>query len=160
VRLGAAEVTSPGARPWLEMGAAAGIGDRIEFTGVVDAEELSRRLRACDLIVFVNEEGPSSRKTTLAAAMAHGMPIVALDGPEQWRELRDARAVEISPPRAAALSAVVGGLLADDRRRQELAARARAFYEDHMTLASVADALETIVETAAAARMGRRPRAT
>jgi len=148
--LGAGGPESRGAEQWLKLGEQAGLGDRIEFTGVIGADELSRRLGSCDLIVFVNGEGPSSRKTTLAAALAHGLPVISVDGRERWRELVDARAVELCAPRPAALSAVMASLLADPRQRRELGSRAQAFYDAHMTLAKAADALEAIVLGAAA----------
>ena len=35
-------------------------------------------------IALVDEEGPTSRRTMLAAALAHGRPVVATDGPNRW----------------------------------------------------------------------------
>jgi len=154
--LGAAEATSPEAMQWLRLAAQMGLADRIDFTGVVGAEELSRSIASCDLIVFVNGEGPSSRKTTLAAALAHGKAIVALDGWQRWSELLRAQAVEIAAPQPAALSGAIGRLLSDGRERKALASRAEAFYAAHMTLADVAGALETILAEATA-RGGSTP---
>jgi len=47
------------------------------------------------------------------------------------------------------LAATIDRLLADRPRRQELGARARVFYEGHMTLSGVTSALDEILANAA-----------
>lgn len=154
VLLGAGEPTSDEGKLWLKQANTARLRNQVEFTGVIGAEQLSSCIHSCDVIVFVNGEGPSSRKTTLAAALAHGRPIIVLDGPERWDELVSARAVEVVAHEPKALSSVIDRLLSDPRERRALAMRARAFYERNMTLADVATQLEVIL----AATPGRSER--
>lgn len=145
VLIGAPGPESPDGCLWTQLAAAAGLADIIEFTGVVPPEELSRRLQACDMAVLLNEYGPSSRRTTLAVALAHGMPIVALDGPDGWSELALEGAALIVPCEPQALATALDDLLADPSRRRDLGLRARRFYEHRMGITRVADAITEVL---------------
>lgn len=131
---GAPGPDSPDGRRWRSLADSAGLGERLEFTGTITAEEFSRRLREASVVVLVNEEGPSSRKGTLAMAMAHGRPIISLDGPNRWDELVESEAVLVVPPDADALASAVSALRAEEAARAALGARAAAFYRDRMSL--------------------------
>lgn len=50
--------------------------------GHLEADELSVRLRASDLLLLPFADGLSTRRTTLMAGIAHGLPVVGLYGPE------------------------------------------------------------------------------
>jgi len=93
---------------------------------------VSRQLAACEVIVFPDPSGPSSRKTSLAAALAHGKPVVALDGAQTWRELVDAGAVVVGANRDA-MAVELGRLMCDRDARSDLGARARAFSEGRLS---------------------------
>ena len=140
VLLGAPGPESTGGRHWRQLASAAGLDGVLEFTGTIDAVEFSRRLATCTVVVLVNEEGPSSRKGTLAAAMAHGRPIVSLDGPNRWQDVVSAGAVLVVPPAPAALAEALARLQARPGERTELGARAETFYRDRMSLDRAATA--------------------
>jgi glycosyltransferase involved in cell wall biosynthesis len=90
------------------------------------------------VLVFPDQGGPSSRKGTLAGALASGAPLVALEGPRMWPELRAAGALETVPPDSDSLAEALRELLADEPRRRALGARGRAFAETRMGLARTA----------------------
>ena len=84
------------------------------FSGLLAAQELSDALATCELLLFVDPLGPNSRKTTLAASLASGTPVLALDGQRRWGELADACAAELVPRSVDALADALGALLVDD----------------------------------------------
>lgn len=143
--IGAPGEDSPDGRMWRRLADRAGLGERVSFTGVVDVRELSAHLSACDVVVLVNEEGPSGRKTTLASALAHGRPIISLDGANRWKELIESAAVIVVPSAPEPLAVALHGLRASPSRRTELGARARAYYDGTMSLGRVADGFEALI---------------
>jgi glycosyltransferase involved in cell wall biosynthesis len=52
------------------------------WTGPLSPDDLSRHLSALDVYVHTHAAGASGRSTTLVSALAHGLPVVAYDGPE------------------------------------------------------------------------------
>ncbi len=143
--LGSPDRTSPSGQLWEQLGREADPRLRIEFSGILGAEDLARRLRSCDVIVLVNEEGPSSRKTTLAGALAHGMPTVSLDGPNRWEDLVEAGAVLVVPPDAKALADVVDDLRRSPERRHELGRRGHAYYHRRMSINHTSEAVARLL---------------
>lgn len=130
---------------WLRLAERAGVGERLRFSGVLEPPDLSAFISSCDLLILVNEEGPSARKTSLATALAHGRPIVSLDGPNRWEELVHSGAVVVVPPSPEALARAMNELRDDPERQAELGARARAYYDRAMTLDMVAERFEEVM---------------
>ena len=56
-----------------------GSGDII-WTGPLPHPDVSRLMAACDLFVLPYIDGISSKRTTLAAALLHGLPVLATRG--------------------------------------------------------------------------------
>jgi glycosyltransferase involved in cell wall biosynthesis len=136
--LGAPGRDSPAGRSWLLAAREAGLAQEPGFSGWLDAQQLSDALAACDVLLFVDPIGPNSRKTTLAASLASGRPVVAIDGPRRFGELAEAGAAEIVAPQARAVADALAGLLADPGSGERLAARGRAFAERSMSAARAA----------------------
>lgn len=113
-------------------------GCKIEFTGEVEDQGISSALTTAAFLVFPDEAGPTSRRTTLAAALAHGKAVVALDGKETWEELRLSQAVSLVPPIVSSLASEVRRLSSDARYRSALGSRARDFYQCRMSAEVVA----------------------
>lgn len=126
--VGAPGPDSAQAEQWRRSARSVGIADRVSFTGVLDAERYADAIASVDVVVFPDEDGPSSRKGTLAAAFAASRPVVAFDGPDTWRLAVDEHAVTLVPADAGDLSRALAGLLRDDERRDEQGRRAAAFY--------------------------------
>ena len=140
VLLGAPGPGSADGRRWSQLAIEHGCADCLEFTGVVDPEELSRRFAESVVVVLVNEEGPSGRKTTLAAALAHGLPVVSLDGYNRWDEVIEAGALQVVPADASALASALAALRDSPTARAALGMRGAAFADAHMSLRVAADA--------------------
>jgi glycosyltransferase involved in cell wall biosynthesis len=156
--LGAPGRDSAVAQELLSAARARGVAERVSVAGPLPAQELSDALARCDVLVFPDQGGPSSRKGSLAGALASGAPLVALEGPRMWPELRAAGALEIVPPDAAALAETLRELLADEPRRRALGARGRAFAETRMGLAHTAR--EVLALLAEMPRGGQAPAAS
>jgi glycosyltransferase involved in cell wall biosynthesis len=133
--LGAPGADSEVGELWRAGARARAIEEALCFSGTVAAQELSDMLAACELLLFVDRPGPTSRKTTLAGALASGTAVLALGGPENWVELIEADAAELAAPRPDALAAAVERLLGVPEERAALGARGRAFAEAHMSVA-------------------------
>jgi len=130
--IGAPGADSVAGRGWV--GPAGRRGGIVEFTGVLPAQHLSNTLAACDVLLFADVDGPSSRKTTLAASLVSGRPVIALDGPQAWVELIRANALAVVQRDPEALAEVIGQLLANHAAADALGARGRAFAEGHMSV--------------------------
>jgi glycosyltransferase involved in cell wall biosynthesis len=144
--IGAPGAASPAAREWLDGALARGFAREPGFSGTLPAQELSDRLAACDVLLSAEPSGPTSRKTTLAASLASGRPVLALDGPRTWRELIAADAAIAVQPSANAFAGALADLLADGQRRESLGARGRAFAAQTMTSAHSAQVLAGLLE--------------
>lgn len=105
----------------------------ITFTGIGTEEEISSQIAACEVIFHADPAGPTSRKTTLAAALSHGRPVLALDGPHRWNELVDAGAIKLTEPRLDSAAKALRVLLTNKQERAGLGARAQAFAERRLS---------------------------
>jgi glycosyltransferase involved in cell wall biosynthesis len=127
VLLGGPGSDSQAGAEWIAAASERRLGDRISFTGVLGAAELADALGTCEVLLFADTPGPSSRKGTLAGSLASGRPVLALDGPQRWREMLAAQAAEIVAPNAPALAEALARLIDDQPRRETLGRRGRAF---------------------------------
>ena len=143
--VGAPGPDSPQADTWRAAGARAGVRD-LSFTGVLPAAELAHAVASLDVVVFPDPAGPTSRRGTLAAALAHARPVLAIDGPQTWRRAVDEGAVVVSPE--AGLGHELRRLAGDDDARAEQGRRGREFYErrmsDDVVAATVLDAIREV----------------
>jgi glycosyltransferase involved in cell wall biosynthesis len=116
--------------------------DRVSGVGALEADALSAHLQACDLMVQPYVDGASTRRSTLMALLAHGVPVVTTVG----------RLSEPFWSSTAAVSAVTAGdvegmvqtvvaLAADAGRRQRQSVAARELYAARFDVAHVIKAL-------------------
>jgi hypothetical protein len=148
--LGAPGPDSAAAERWRQGARERGLHDLLSFSGVLAAQELSDALARCEVLLHPEPSGPTSRKGTLAASLASGRPVVALDGPRAWQELLDAGAASVVAPTAAALAEGVARLLSDEREREALGARGGAFARDSMGVSRSAAVVARMLREAAA----------
>ena len=141
VLLGAPGPQSPQGEAWMRAARLGGLEEAVEFTGVLSPEELGHRIDACDLITLVDREGPSSRRTMLAAVLAHGRPMIATDGPNRWDAPVSEGAVTLVPPVALHLGAAMQRLCDDPEERAAMSALAFKFYEREMSVNRTCDVL-------------------
>ncbi len=130
--LGAPGSASAQAQAWLDGARERGLKDALSFSGTLPAQEMSDALAACEMLLFADAAGPTSRKGSLAASLASGRPVLALDGPSTWRDLVAADAIRVVDPAPDALAGAVEALLDDEPAREALGARGRGFAEDTM----------------------------
>jgi glycosyltransferase involved in cell wall biosynthesis len=122
-------------RPFMEkLARQAGVANRITWTGYLPSTTLSRALAALDVYVHTRDVGASTRSTALAAALAHGLPIVAYRGSETCRLFVDEENILLATPGVpGALAECVARLLASAELRARLSAGACELYERHFT---------------------------
>jgi len=93
---------------------------RVRWTGYLEPAEMSRHLAAADLAVLPFDDGASLRRTTLIAALAHGLPVLSCGA------TAPAGGIEVVPAAdSEALAASIARLAADPARRAALAGAAR-----------------------------------
>ncbi len=112
-------------------------------TGYLAAEEVSSVLSSLDVFVGLYDDGACGRRTSLAAACAHGLPIVSTNGHNTDRSLfRDGdNCILIRYGDAAGLRVALQRLVDDVELRGQLAYRARETYRTQMSWAVVADGI-------------------
>jgi glycosyltransferase involved in cell wall biosynthesis len=144
--LGAPGQPSAVAEAWTKAARIRAVEDAMVFSGTLSSQGVSDALAECDVLLFADPPGPTSRKTTLAASLASGRPVLALDGPQRWTELGQAEAAMIVSPTADALAAAISGLLDNEGERTALAARGQSFAQQRMSLRPSARAVAGIVD--------------
>lgn len=127
--LGAPGAHSVTGKRWLDLARERGLEQAPTFSGTLSPQGLSDRLAACEILLFTDPAGPTSRKTTLTASLASGRPVVGLDGPQRWPELVESEAVSVVAPNAEALAGELQTLLADDSLRETLGEHGHRFAE-------------------------------
>lgn len=146
ILLGAPGRSSGAAEAWLGAAQTRGVTDLLLFSGTLAAQDLSDALATCDILLSAESTGPTSRKTTLAASLASGRAVVALDGPRRWPELIASEAALVVPSTADALADAIAGLLEDRGRRETLGARGRAFAQRMMSVERSAEVAARLLE--------------
>ena len=154
--LGAPGRSSGAGEAWLAGAQARDIEHAPSFSGMLAAQSLANALAACDILLFADSAGPSSRKTTLAASLASGTAVVAIDGPLAWSELARAGVAELVAPTPQALAGALQALLGDRDARRALGERGRAFAEGQMGVARSARVVAGLLDDVLA--KARRPR--
>jgi len=146
--LGAPGQASAAGQEWDAAARAAGLSQMPSFSGTLAPQQLSDELAACDLLLFADPLGPNSRKTTLAASLASGRPVVAVDGPRPFGRLAEAHACEIVTPRAHDVADALARLLEDEAAREALGARGLSFAEQNMSATSAAHVVADVLDRA------------
>jgi glycosyltransferase involved in cell wall biosynthesis len=149
--VGAPGRSSPVAIEWLRAARARGASQHVSFTDVLPAQACSDALASCDVLLFVDPSGPTSRRGSLAASLASGTPVVAIDGPDCWQALKRAAAARVVPPSAPALADALHTLLADESERRGLGSRGQAFAEQEMNVHRTVGPVRELLETAGSA---------
>ncbi len=143
--IGAPGPASGAAERWRSLALEEGQDERMWFSGVVSPDEFSSHLRHADVAILLFGDGPSTRHTLLAAALANGCATLAVDGPDTWEILRESDAVEIIPANSSSIAEALASLLDDYQRRHDLSTRALEVYDRYM---SVQRAAEKILQLA------------
>jgi glycosyltransferase involved in cell wall biosynthesis len=99
--------------------------------GRLEAGALAECLSAADVYLAPFADGVSSRRTTLMAALQHGLAVVGTDGPMTDQAMRAAHdALTLTPVSdAEAFAEATANLALDRPRRDSQAAAGRVLYE-------------------------------
>ena len=115
---------------------------RVFGVGQLPADDLSRHVSACDVMLQPYPDGVSSRRTSAMVALAHGVPVVSTKGPltePLWEKSDIAVLVPAAQPDRLALE--TAALLKDPSRRAAIARRAWTLYDEQFDLRHTISAL-------------------
>lgn len=125
---------------------------RVMATGALPPEEIAAHLLACNVALQPFPDGISSRRTSVMASVALGVPVVTNQGFLTESIWRDSGAVAlVSAPASAladALAQRVFDVVAEPRERFEIGVRAKALYEQRFRLDRVIETLQGAEEQA------------
>ena len=124
-------------RRWL---AAAGIDETsVVIRGGLDARDVSNELHASVVAFAPIADGVSTRRSTIAAFLQHGLPVVGITGPATDDVLEHSGAFALTPrDDARGLTAHLMRLLSSPGDRAEMSAAGRAFFDDQLAWPRIA----------------------
>ena len=107
-----------------------GLADRLHATGVLDNEQLSKHLSACDVMLQPYKDGVSGRRGSVMAALAHGRCVVTTKGVATEDCWVESEAVKIALSDSNAdLVETLNTVLGDAGARHCIGVAARVLYE-------------------------------
>ena len=115
---------------------------RVQASGPLASEDISRHLGACDVMLQPYGDGVSTRRTSLMAALAHRRPVITTSGlftePLWWQS---GAVALVEPGDAAAMGAALAHLMDDAGERARLGAAAGVLYAQRFDIAHTITAL-------------------
>lgn len=123
------------------------VGDRLTARDDLTSCGVAEHIAACDLMVQPYFDGVSSRRGSVMAALALGLPIVTNESSSSepvWREERLVAAVPERDPET--MAAAAERLMADPAERAALGDRARCGYDAHFSIRRTIAALRAANE--------------
>ncbi len=109
----------------------------VTATGRLDANAVASHLSACDLMLQPFPDGASTRRGSIMAGLALGVPVVSNLGEASESIWQNERALALAP-NAEDLGDVVDRLLASPAERIAIGQRGRQLYEEQFSLAHTA----------------------
>lgn len=105
------------------------LSERLHATGLLPPQKLSCALSACDLLLQPYSDGVSMRRTTMTAALAHGIPVLTNSGISTERFWQSSGSVALVPVGdITATRVLTSRLLSDESLRARLSSNARDLY--------------------------------
>ena len=117
------------------------LNGRLIATGGLPPEDLSRHLGACDLMIQPYIDGVSTRRGSVMAALAHGLPVVTNTGHNTEPLWSEDEGVALAADHAEALTAEAESLLADPDARAALGTAAADLYQRRFAAERTIEAL-------------------
>lgn len=115
---------------------------RVVATGDLDPASAAAHLRACDVLVQPYPDGVSSRRTTVMAGLALGVPIATNEGFLSEPIWRQSQAVELAFS-TRGIAAAAEAILGDVEHSARLSERGRLLYDGRFALRHTVSALQT-----------------
>jgi hypothetical protein len=107
--------------------------------GAVDEQALASGLAAADLFLAPYEDGVSLRRTTLAAALQHGLPVVGTNGRNTEAELAECGALRLaSTALIEDFAEVAAAVSVDGEARTALQVAARRYFDGRLSWPMIA----------------------
>jgi glycosyltransferase involved in cell wall biosynthesis len=104
-------------------------------SGHLPSIDVAAALRACDLVVQPYPDGVTTRRTSVMAALANGVPVVTTDGPLTESIWQTSAGVSLVPAgRPSAIEAAAVALALDSDARGALAIRGRHLYDEQFSM--------------------------
>jgi hypothetical protein len=99
--------------------------------GWLTSESLAEMVSAADIFLAPFKDGASTRRTSVMAALQHGIPVVSTDGPHTDHVFTtpDSGVVLAAVGQSSDFAQIVAALAGSERRRSELGSAARQCYE-------------------------------
>jgi hypothetical protein len=108
---------------------------RLVATGVLREHETAAHLAACDLLVQPYPDGVTTRRSSIMAGLALGVPTVTNSGELTEALWADEAAVSLAPgPDPSSIIEHADALIGDAARRRALSPRARLLYRDRFAV--------------------------
>lgn len=118
---------------------------RVYATGSLSAEDLSRHLSACDVMLQPFGDGVSGRRTSVMTALAHALPIVTTSGALTEALWAESGAVVLAPAAdVKAQAKAIEHLLVDSESRGNLNVAAAKLYRERFDVQHTIAALRGI----------------
>jgi len=123
-------------------------------TGALCAEDVSRQLACIDIFLAPFVDGISTRRSSVMAALHHGLPVAGTTGYNTDRVLSDNNGRGLSLTDAASQAAyttMVADIAEDPDRRSQLASSARELYDREFALDRLLVKITSLLTTGAMA---------
>jgi glycosyltransferase involved in cell wall biosynthesis len=127
---------------------AAPAGIEVRSPGLLTDEDLSLHLRASDVLLLPFTDGLSTRRGTLMAGLAHGVPVVGLSGSNTDRVLIENSGAMMMMPNGALddFACAVVRLTRDPSRMRDIGVAGRELYERTFDWPVIAREVLAVVE--------------
>jgi glycosyltransferase involved in cell wall biosynthesis len=115
---------------------------RLHATGELPADDISKHISACDVMLQPYQDGVSGRRTSVMTALSHGRPVLTTTGKATegcWVERRAVNVTIVGD--VIALRDSTTRLLADASELNRLRGISKAFYEDCFSLKHIVSTL-------------------
>lgn len=118
------------------------LAERVHATDTLPAEDVSRYVSACDLMLQPYQDGVSGRRTSVMTALSHGIPVVSNFGKATESCWSESQAVLLTRPGdIGAMVDLTNKLFGDATERRRLGVAGRALYEEKFDVARTVAAL-------------------
>jgi glycosyltransferase involved in cell wall biosynthesis len=127
------------------VGAIPGLADKVYATGALTPDRLSLALQACDMMIQPYQDGVSTRRGSVMAALAHGRAVVTTNGVATEPLWAQSGAVAIAPvDDHEAMQSVIARMLADEGERLRIGSAAKKLYAQRFALRHTIAALRSV----------------
>jgi len=114
-------------------------------TGYLSADKVSRWLQSVDLLAAPFDDGVSTRRTSVIAGMAHGVPTITTAGHLTDEDFYEKSPLLISPLDAGQFAEMVMDAGKDLKRLRESRGKIREFYKEHFRWKAIVEGLLSAV---------------